>query len=199
MGSLMTDASTGLWQTKQMTGPATEPAAPSLAACPLDALTAPWWLVHTKSRCEKALAADLDHLGIGNFLPLARVRRQHGGRPVQVLMPLFPSYLFLCGGADERYATLNSHRVAQVIEIADQERLKDELRQVYRIMISQEPVDLYPGLRQGRRCRVLAGALVGLEGIVLQRRDLCRVYVGIDVLGQSAELQIDPSLLEVIG
>lgn len=194
----MTDALMSKCQMQQSAAAADEPMAPALSACPLDVLTAPWWLVHTKSRCEKALATDLDRLGIKYFLPLARMRRRHGGRPVQVLMPLFPSYVFLCGGADERYATLMTRRVAHVIEIADQQRLKDELRQVYHVMVSHEPVDLYPGLRQGRRCRVLAGPLVGLEGIVLRHRDLCRVYVGVDVLGQSAELQIDPSLLEVI-
>jgi hypothetical protein len=59
-------------------------------------------------------------------------------------------------------------------------------------------VDLYPGLRRGRRCRVVAGSLKGVEGVVLRRRGLYRVYVGVEALGQSAELEIDPSLLEVI-
>lgn len=164
--------------------------------CPVDALPGPWWLVHTRSRCEKALAADLDRLGIGYFLPLARRRRLHGGRRVEVLLPLFPSYLFLSGGADERYATLMTHRAAQIIEIVNQEGLKDELRQVYRVMLSQEPVELYCGLKQGQRCRVTSGPLAGLEGVVLRQRDWCRIYVGVEVLGQSAELEIDPALLE---
>jgi hypothetical protein len=34
--------------------------------------------------------------------------------------------------------------------------------------------------------------------VVIRRRGPWRVYVGVDFLGQSAELEIDPMLLEVI-
>jgi hypothetical protein len=82
--------------------------------------------------------------------------------------------------------------------VADQERLKADLRHIHRVVVSKEPVDLYPRLRRGCRCRVITGTLAGLEGVVLRRRGLWRVYVGVEFLGQSAELEIDPMLLEVI-
>lgn len=157
-----------------------------------------WWLVHTRSRQEKALAADLDRLGIGYFLPLTPVRRRYGRRVFKLHIPLFPCYLFLCGGGDERYATLMTHRAAQVIEVFDQERFRFELRQIHLLTTSGAPADLYPGLRRGCRCRVTGGSLAGLEGVVLRRRGFCRVYVGVEVLGQSAELEIDPALVEPI-
>lgn len=166
--------------------------------CPLDAYTGRWWLVHTKSRNEKALAGDLDNLGIDHFLPLVQVKRRYASRLWCANIPLFPGYLFMCGGDDEHYATLMTHRAAAVIRVVDQERLRTELRQVYVVIMSREPVDLYRGLRRGRRCRVARGSLAGLEGVVLRRRGSCRIYVGVEVLGQSAELEIDPSLLEVI-
>lgn len=166
--------------------------------CPVDVLTGQWWVVHTRSRCEKALASDLDRRSIGNFLPLARQRRRYGRRLVETQIPLFPCYLFLCGGDDERYATLMTHRAAGIIPIIDQEQFKIELRQIHRVTLSQNQVDMYPGLRKGRRCRVIDGPLVGLEGVVLRRRDICRIYIGVEVLGQSAEIEIDPSVLEPI-
>ena len=82
--------------------------------------------------------------------------------------------------------------------MVNQERLKADLRHIYRVVASEEPVDLYPGIRQGRRCRVMRGPLNGLEGVVLRRRDVSRVYVSVDMLGQSAEVEIDVSLLETI-
>jgi len=166
---------------------------------PVDALEGQWWVVHTKARNEKALAANLDRMDIGYFLPLARVRRRHGGRTTYVRLPLFPGYLFLCGGLDERYATLMTHRVANVIKVPNQARLKDDLRQIYRTVSSDVPVDVYPGIRCGRRCLVVKGALKGLQGVVLRRRDVCRVYIAVEILGQSAEVELDPVLLEVIG
>jgi transcription antitermination factor NusG len=165
---------------------------------PIDALVGQWWLVHTKARNEKALATDLEKKRIQYFLPLARLKRRYGGRTTEVELPLFPSYLFLCGDEEDRYATLMTHRAAAVIGVQNQAQLRMELRHVYRLTMSQEPVDLYPGIRQGRRCRVVRGCLAGLEGVVLRRRDICRVYVGVEALGQSAELEVDPSLLEVI-
>jgi len=155
-----------------------------------------WWLVHTKPRNEKALAGDLGRMGIGYFLPLARVKRRYSGRTVHAELPLFPGYLFLCGGDDERYATLCTNRAANVIAVSDQDRLRADLMQVFRVTASDEPVDLYPGIRSGRRCRVIRGPLKGLEGVVIRRRDICRVYVAVEVLGQSAEVEIDVSLLE---
>ena len=169
-----------------------------MVAVPIDALKGRWWVVHTKPRNEKALAADLDRIGIGCFLPLARVKRQYGGRTTYVRIPLFPGYPFLSGGEEERYATLMTHRAANVIRVVDQERLSTDLTHIYRVVASEEPVDLYPAIRSGRRCRVLRGPLKGLEGVVLLRRDVSRVYVSVDVLGQSAELEIDVSLLEVL-
>ena len=164
----------------------------------IDASEGRWWAVHTKARNEKALAADLKSLGIGCFLPLTRVRRKYGGRTTHVRMPLFPGYLFLCGETDERHATLTTHRVASVIDVADPEGLKDDLRQIYRTVSSDVPVDVYPGIRRGRQCRVIRGSLRGLEGVVLRRRGVCRVYVAVEMLGQSAEVEIDPCLLETI-
>jgi len=163
-----------------------------------DGFTGQWWLVHTKPRNEKALANDLNRLGVDHFLPLARVRRVYASRTVESRIPLFPSYLFINGGEDEYYRTLTTHRIVHVIDVADQERLNKDLRQVWRAITSEEPVDLYPGIVRGRRCRVVRGSLKGLEGVVLRRRSICRVYIEVKVLGQSAQLEIDPSLLEII-
>lgn len=168
------------------------------AAGPVDLYHGEWWVIHTKARHEKALAADLEKREIGCFLPLIRTLRRHGDRKVQVELPLFPSYLFLCGGEDERYLTLMTHRAANVLKVANQEQLKHELRQIYRVTVSDQPVDLYPRLQRGQRCRIIRGSLRGLEGIVVRRRDVCRVYLGVDVLGQSAEVELDASCLEVI-
>jgi transcription termination/antitermination protein NusG len=170
--------------------------APSFS--PIDQFEGRWWLVHTKSRQEKALAEELAVRDVGVFLPLARVQRRYGTRAMQVELPLFPTYLFICGNEDGRYQTLMTHRAAQVIAVADQERLKEELRQVHRVTCGNHAVDLYPGLRKGRRCRITAGSLQGVEGVVVRRNGTCRVSLGVEILGQSAELEIDPVLLEII-
>lgn len=165
---------------------------------PIESFQGLWYVVHTRARNEKATAADLARLGVQHFLPLIRYRRMYGGKRRRVEIPLFPGYLFLCGGRDEREAAVRTNRVAQVLEVSDQDRLKADLQQIYRVVTSDETVDFYPRLRTGARCRVVGGSLSGLEGVVLRRRGPWRVFVGVEFLGQSAELEIDPTLLIII-
>lgn len=157
-----------------------------------------WWVLHTRPRAEKVVSAELARHGIQHFLPLVRARRIYGNRLRQVNLPLFPSYVFLCGTGDDRHAALRTDRVAHVLEVGDQDKLRSDLQQIQRVVEADEPVDLYPRLRSGARCRIVAGSLVGLEGVVIRRRGPWRVYIGVEFVGQSAELQIDPSLLEVL-
>ncbi len=157
-----------------------------------------WWVLHTRSRNEKAVAATLTRHQVQHFLPLVHHRRNYGGRVKRVEIPLFPGYVFLCGGLEDRLVALETNRVARVLEVTDQEQLKHDLRHIWLAVQGDEPIDLYPGLRTGCRCRVSSGSLAGLEGVVLRRRGLWRVYVAVGFLGQSAELEIDPAMLEVL-
>ena len=156
-----------------------------------------WWVVHTLARHEKALARDLERKAIDYYLPLARVERRWGRRRAQIQIPLFPGYLFMRGGEEERLSTVQTKRVARVINVHDQQRLKEALGHIRRMVESGRPVDLYPGIRKGRRCRIVRGPLRGLEGVVLRRQGVFRVFVAVEILGQSAETEIDGASLEV--
>jgi transcription antitermination factor NusG len=166
--------------------------------CSVDLLIGRIWLVHTKSRHEKVMATELSRKGISYYLPLVRTARRYQGRTVHFEIPLFPSYLFMGGDEEDRYAALMTHRATNIIRVNDQQRLRNELRHIHLATQSETPVDLYPGLKKGRRCRVVKGPLSGLEGTILRRRDLCRLYVGVEALGQSAELEIDASLIDLV-
>lgn len=166
---------------------------------PSDSLPGRWWLVHTKSRSEKALAAHLDRRRIDYFLPLVRSGQRNVGHEASIEIPLFPGYLFLRGGDEQRYVTLTTHRAAAVFTVFDQEQLTKELATLHRAITGPESIDLYPGIRKGRRCRIRSGRLRGVEGVVIRRRGMCRVFLAIGILGQSAEFEIDPALLDLIG
>lgn len=160
--------------------------------------TGRWWVLHTRSRTEKVVSGHLARSGIQHFLPLVTLRRQYGGRVSQVSVPLFPGYVFLCGEDRDRIEALRCNRIAHVLEVSDQERLRSDILQIELLVSSDEPIDLYPRIRVGSMCRVVSGHLAGLEGVVLRRRGPWRVFVGVQFVGQSAELEIDSSLLEVL-
>ncbi len=158
-----------------------------------------WWVLHVRSRNEKALAGQLHDFGVDYFLPLIRVPRAYGRRRVEVLIPLFPGYLFASYEREEdRFRVMDTHRVARSIAVSDQDRLKRELTQIHQALGARSRVGLYPGIRVGRRCRVSSGPLKGLEGVVTRRDRTGRVHLEAAMLGQSATVDVEMTLLEAI-
>ena len=156
-------------------------------------------MLHTKPRNEKALARDLYDRGLNYFLPLVAAARCYGRRRLEVLIPLFPSYLFLtCLSEGERFEALTTRRVVRMIEINDQACFRTELEQLRRVLTAGNKVDLYPSIKRGRLCRVMSGSLKGLEGVVTTRRNNGRIFLSVGTLGQSAMVNIDVVCLEPI-
>ena len=93
----------------------------------LRAISGYWWIAHTKARFEKAFAFDLLRREIAYFLPLIERVKVSGGKKRHVMLPLFPSYVFFCGDAEDRYAALATNRLCRVIETTDQKGLLGEL------------------------------------------------------------------------
>lgn len=157
-----------------------------------------WWVGHTKSRSEKAAAWDLLKRDIGYFLPLIERVRVSGGKRRRVLWPLFPSYIFMCGDEAARHAALTTNRFSNVLAVSDQDCLRTELGYIERALKGQAALDPYPFTAQGQRCRVSCGPFQGLEGVVVQRRQLSRLVLQVGILGQAASMEIDASLLEPV-
>ena len=162
-------------------------------------LSGPWWVAHTRSRFEKALAEELLRKEVGYFLPMVQRVTFSGGRKRRGLMPLFASYLFFCGDADARQAVLATNRVCQIIPVADREKLVRELVAIERAIAHQGALDLYPFAAVGQQCRVKAGPLLGLSGVVVRRDQESRFVLSVSILGQGAILEIDADALEPMG
>ena len=157
-----------------------------------------WWVAHTKSRNEKALAQDLVAKNISYFLPMTWKVQCRSHMTLRSLLPLFSGYLFFCGREAERVEILRTNRVANVIEVKNQEKLLDELVQFERALRAGAPLMPYKYIKAGQRCRVVAGPLLGLEGIVIQVKNLARLVLQIDMLGQAASVEIDIDMIEPI-
>ena len=168
------------------------------AATPVSAMQGRWWVAHTKSRQEKALAQDLGRLGISYFLPLVERVRFRSGRRYEPLMALFPGYVFVCGDDEDRERTFRGNRVASTLRVEDQTQLIRELAEIQKAVEAEAPMDIYPGMVRGRRCRVVGGPFAGIEGKVMVRKDVERLVLSVGALGQAVALEIDASCLEVI-
>ena len=157
-----------------------------------------WWVVHTRSRNEKALAQDLRSKDISYFLPMSWKVSRKSRRKIRSLLPLFNGYLFFCGKENERVELLKTNRVAHLIEVDNQQKLLDELVQVNQALQSGAPLTPHNYIKEGQRCRVIAGPLMGLEGIVVRSNNATRLVLQIDMLGQAASVEIDIDMIEVL-
>jgi len=142
-----------------------------------------WWVAHTRSRNEKSLAHDLINKNISYFLPMSWKMRRRKGRKMRSLLPLFSGYLFFCGDENQRVELLRTNRVANVIEVKDQQRLLDELLQVERVLQVGAPLAPHRYIKAGQHCRVTEGPLADLRGIVVRTKAATRLVLQIDMLG----------------
>jgi transcription antitermination factor NusG len=162
----------------------------------LTELAGPWWVAHTKSRFEKAFAWDLLSRGIGFFLPMCPRITFSGGRKRKGMTPLFPSYVFFCGEENIRWQALATNRLCRVLPAPRQEQLVNELEQIRRVLQSGQPLELFPTIPVGTRCRVTGGPFRGMVGVVTDQSKPSRLVLSVDVLAKGASLTIDTELLE---
>lgn len=157
-----------------------------------------WFVLHTRSRQEKTLAADLGAMGIAHYLPMLRRVRYYRRRKASVNLPLFPGYLFLRGTHEQAYAADRTGRVASLIKVADQQQLAWELRNIQKALSQQAPLDPFPALQEGVRVEVRRGPFRGLQGLIEGRSRSDRLILQIEILGSARSMEIDGALLECL-
>ena len=165
------------------------------AGAPLEAR---WFVIHTKSRQEKALASDLTAKGVEFFLPLITDVRYYGRRKFRVEVPLFSGYLFLKGTLEQTYLADRTDRVAKVIKVADQAGLERELAMIGEALARGAPLRSCEALRVGTMAEVTSGPFKGIAGLIEKYVSHNRLLLQIGLIGKAAVLEIERSLLRAI-
>lgn len=159
-----------------------------------------WWIAHTKARTEKAFAWDLIAAGgVGYYLPMTRRTTFSGGRKRLGFKPLFTSYVFVCGDDECRSTCLRTNRLCTVLPVPDPPQLVTELSAVQRALAGNPELDSYDFAAVGRRCRITAGPMAGLEGVVVRRTGRATLVLEVSILRQGASLEVDLDLIEPVG
>jgi len=157
-----------------------------------------WWIAHTKSRNEKALAWQMQKKNICYFLPLTEKIYRRSRRVLRSMLPLFSGYVFFCGSEADRLEVLKTNRVAGLLNINDQQHLVSELLPIEKALTSGMNLAPHSYIKAGQRCKVVAGSLMGTEGLVVSDQNKTRLVLQVDILGKATCLEIDAALLEII-
>jgi transcriptional antiterminator RfaH len=158
-----------------------------------------WWCLHTKPRMEKAVARDLRAREIAYYLPqVVKEDRTPQGRKIRSVVPLFTSYLFLHGNSYDRTEALRAKRLVQVIDVANQEGLTDDLRQIQQMLASGLEVVPEPVMPVGAQVRIKTGPLTGLIGTVLRRGKRDQFVAVVHFLGRGATVDLQDWQVELV-
>jgi transcriptional antiterminator RfaH len=152
-----------------------------------------WFVTHTKSRSEKALARWLLTRSIQFFLPLYKKQVRLNGRTQTTFAPLFPGYAFVAGGPDARGAARASNHVARCIPVHDQGDLEADLVRIHRLMTGDFPLTPVEKLPPGSPVEVIDGPFAGMTGTILRTGLQTRLVVEVRMIRQGVSVDLDRS------
>ncbi len=158
-----------------------------------------WWAIHTRPRCEKRMADWLRLERHDQYLPLRRSVRFYPGKRVEFFKPLFPGYTFGCFSLLARQAVFHSDFAANILHVADQTHFLTQIEPIKQALALDAPLELCPYLESGARVRITAGRFRGLEGIVQRKAGKTRIVLSVDILQRSVSMEIDTSMVMVVG
>jgi len=159
-----------------------------------------WHALYTRHQHEKSVAKILASKGYEIFLPLIGATHQWQDRAKQLWLPLFPKYVFIRGGLDRRVQVLSTPGLSYIVGWEGHPAIipQDQMDAVRRMIESSLQVDSHPFLQSGDRVRVEAGPLKGIEGVLVRKKNKCRLVVCVELLGTAAAVEIGISCVKRI-
>lgn len=160
-----------------------------------------WYAAYTSANHEKRVAKQLVVRSVEHFVPLYESVRRWKDRKVRLQLPLFPGYVFVRLALRDRLRVLQVPGVARLVGFnglpcalpdSEIEALKAGLAGGIRA----EP---HPYLTVGRRVRVKAGPLAGMEGVLTRKKNGARFVISLDLIMRSVAVDVDALELEPCG
>lgn len=159
-----------------------------------------WFALYTSARHEKHVSEILTQRQIETFLPLYRTtRRWKKSRPVDLELPLFPTYVFARVAQKTRSTALGTPGVLSIVGSAREPWIvPDSDIEAIRLGLQMGKVDPHPYLVVGERARVASGVLTGLEGIIVRKKNNFHIVLSLDQIMRSIAIEVDASELEPV-
>lgn len=157
-----------------------------------------WFAVYTTPRHEKHVSDILAERQIETFLPLYRSKRQwKKSRPVILELPLFPAYVFARVERQERGMVLGTPGVLSIVGSSREPwALPNGEIDALRFGLLERKIEPHPYLTVGERVRIVAGAMAGIEGILVRKKNDLRVVLALDMIMRSVAVEVDAGDVE---
>jgi len=157
-----------------------------------------WYAAYTRANHEKRVAEQLGARQTEHFLPQYESVRRWKDRRMTLQLPLFPGYVFVQIALRDRLRVLQIPGVARLVGFNGiPTALPEEDIRAIRTCVSRGcQIQPHPYVQVGRRARVNAGPLQGLEGIVIRKKNGMRFVISLDLINRSVAVEIAAKDLE---
>jgi len=166
-----------------------------------DSLQLRWYAAYTCANHEKRVREQLEQRSLESFLPLYETTRRWKDRRMHLQLPLFPGYVFVHMALADRLSVLQVPSVVRLVGFNGHlSPLPDEeIEGLKKSLASGLLAEPHPFLSVGRRVRVNAGPLAGVEGIVIRRKNVLRLVISLKLIQRAAMVEVDAANLEPLG
>ena len=149
-----------------------------------------WFVVHTKSRCEKKLARWAHANKIEYYLPLIDSFRVYKSKKAHFLKVLISSYFFAKCTQTEKQILVRAGHVAGFIVVNNQEELVNDLKRIYNAKSLNLPMEEVKIFKEGHRVKITSGALIGLTGIVENVDNPDKLIIKVNVINKAVSIKL---------
>ncbi len=155
--------------------------------------TGNWWAIYTLHQHEKRAAEMLAAKGCEVFLPVFEVTHRWKDRNIKLSIPLFPCYLFVRENLAQRLQIVTTPGVHMILRHGERFAVvrNAEIEALQKAVRNSRRLEPHPFLQCGERVRVTRGTLEGVEGILVRKKNLCRLILSVEMLARSASVEVD--------
>lgn len=157
-----------------------------------------WYAVYLRARHEAYVAEQFSGREIDYLLPQYKSKREWKDRTVEILMPLFPSYIFVNISPYEKMPVLEVPGVVQILKEAMDAEEIERLKHLGKFEQKQFNPQPHPFITIGKRVRVISGPLQGTEGILVRGKKSSRVVLTLDLIRKAMSVEVDANAIEEI-
>jgi transcription antitermination factor NusG len=168
---------------------------------PDNQLAQKWFAVYTSPRHEKRVSHYMGLREIEHYLPQYQMQRKwKNGLNVTLDLPLFPGYLFVRICQSERVRVLQVPGVLSIVggTGGHPASMPEAEINTLRSGLPLRNAEPHPLLTVGQRVRIRSGALAGMEGLMVRRKNSLRVVLTMELIQRSVAVEVDETELEIL-
>jgi transcription antitermination factor NusG len=159
----------------------------------------PWHVLHVRSNFERRVAQHLSVRAVEHYVPFYRERVRWTDRTVVTERPLFSGYVFTRYAPESRITVISVPGVVRLLGEEEGNTVSSgDLDKIRKGLASGHLLRPHSSVSVGARVRIRVGLFEGVEGVVTELRQQCKVIMSLAAVRQCFSLEVELRDVEVL-